>query len=325
MTRWHFVQCPLHISEDLSVEDTICRWLMYNNDEPDTEYLPSFPATPQILNTLHRRCMPLSGYCDMLTQNIKKSLSGDDFIKILFKFAAEYKMTIVKPDTLMKEASHMVEEEKQGNRSYKKALARWIFTMQALQKKSMSEAVIDHFVADIFEVAAAELNLTFLVNIREATARKVNVCGQTINIQCNIEVVDFDGSSIFQVLTSLENKLDPSETAITKLLPQVSRKALALAPESAFRNEYYNTIHQMSLHILYSKASCTAEVHVVLIKCHVKSNPLQMMSEYPIDNPLGPSYLLYHRTQSFDFHDPEFVSFLYKSLKALLLAFKGVL
>ncbi|XP_070548296.1 uncharacterized protein [Ptychodera flava] len=179
--------------------------------------------------------------------------------------------------------------------------------------------------ADLIEVAAYETKCTVMVQLREATARQVLLCGRLINVQSHVEVQALDGKSAMQVIMCSENNTFSRPADISEVLPQIACKALALAAHTPFGNERFKTVYSVSLHSVCTKDAYTPtiQMHAILVKCHLSSSTLSVMGSCPIVNYLQPSYIIHKKIKCPNFQSPDFITFFYKAFKAIFLAFQG--
>ncbi|XP_070541107.1 uncharacterized protein [Ptychodera flava] len=312
----------------LPEEQVICHWLMQNTSDicvDSNHQLPSYPATLDTASSIVKTRINKVQYRALLSTHIKEHLEGDAFVKLLVDFAEAYDMTSDYIPSLIQasmtyDMPGVLEDSKPH---YRPALLRWVSTFDSYVKSTLQESSLDQVLVKLIDVAAYETNCTVMVEIRESTARKIVLCGNRLQVQSNIEVLSVDGQSLLQVVTSSDNSGNRRTTDVTKVLPQMACEALAIAPHSPFGNTMYKTVYQLFVQSVHCTETDSIQLHVILIKCFVSVQTLQGMSTCPMEGCPRSSYIMYERLPCPDFHSPGFASFLYKTVKAVLLAFKG--
>ncbi|XP_070557977.1 uncharacterized protein [Ptychodera flava] len=318
MTRLNFHATSFEFKTiSLSVDDDIRKWVMDNTN--DKSELPVYPATLDIYKNL----MDDSLYRQALSRNISTSLRGDVFVKTMYQFASDHDLS---REHSVKLAQSVFNDQGEKNttldREYRKFLIRWVNSIRKYRMGKLRQASIDHLVAGLLDVASYETGCEIVTDTREATERIIRVCGQDIKVCCDIEVISCFFDTLFQVVTFTENGMSPGHQDMPKILPQMACQALALAPESAFGNDFYKTVYQVSV-LSNFNTDRTVTFSVFLTKCHVAVTTLNDMSKCSVENPVRPSYMMWHAVEGFKLEDPAPWSVLYKAFKAILLAFKG--
>ncbi|XP_070534781.1 uncharacterized protein [Ptychodera flava] len=325
MKRLRFKSIPLHIDINKPVVEIICSWLMDNGDIDD-KHLPNYPATDKNDSSFAAGATTKAQYRQLLSRHIKEGIQGDYFMAIVFQFASKFDLEGDRMKRLLEAAATLDENDEyiKSNKKYQTVIINWLVTIKEHRNKTLCAAYIDHLAAHLIELAANETNCHVVTRIREATARTLTVCGQDITVQCDIEVQAIDGAHVLQVITTSENKVLKTQMDVEKMLPQITREALAVAPITPFGNDYYNTVYQISVHSVYCKEEKTTYCHIFLVKCYVSVNTLARMHRCPLETPFEPSYVMYQRVEGLQLQDPDFLLFVYQAFKAVMLAFKGV-
>ncbi|XP_070564878.1 uncharacterized protein [Ptychodera flava] len=325
LIRLNINTCPFQTVDlrHVPAEEVICRWLTEN--AVCNDYLPTYPATQDTAACIYEANVTSSRYRELLSTSIRRGLQEDSFIKLVTQFAQKYNLQLDQSTRLVQAVlkDDLLDRE-QVNPHARSTLLRWISIFNSYRSYAIRETFLDHLLEDLVKVAAYETNSHLIVQIREATARRVVLCGQAINVQSDVEVQSPYGRSVFQATTCAENKSYSRLQELDSVLPRIACEALAMAEDTPFVNDLYRTAYQVSIYIAKSTETSKDQLYVFLVKCHVSTNTLKNMTSCPLGSCGVPSYLMHNRLECPNIHSPHFITFIYKAFKALLLAFKGV-
>ncbi|XP_070555660.1 uncharacterized protein [Ptychodera flava] len=317
-------------SSYVSDEEVICHWLINNSTAVDTSAInkfPAYPATPEVDAAIVLNSISKSQYRRILSRYIETNLQEDGFIRALTEFSAKYDMKSDLVQSLVK-ATMMdgLDDTPAAHRQlYRSALLRWVSSFKAYRKAALTESHLAQVLAELINIAAYDAQCTLLVQFRECTSRKLLLCGQYIEVLSDVEVQSPDGQVVLQVIVCSENKGNQGDTAMTKLLPKISCEALAAAEVSPFCNDFYKTVYQVAvLSVFTDSESDEAQLYAFLVKCYVSTETLEDMSMCPMGDCHKSSYIMHSKYACGNFQDCKFVAFVYKAVKAAILAFQGV-
>ncbi|XP_070540420.1 uncharacterized protein [Ptychodera flava] len=302
----------------LPFEEIVNNWLMENPRHVLTHLLPDYPVTAEVEEYVAEVGMEIPEYRQLLSSCIKESIQQDDFMQVLTEFAEKYDMKKALIKVLCKAACKSILPR------YRKALLRWIVTVDEYRSGTLHEAFLDHFLADIVEVAAQETDITVVMNQRAATARKIVICGKSVDVESDVDVLAPDGGGVLHIATCVKKEPHARPTDITKLLSQAVCEALAVASKSPFGNDQYKTVYQILVCAVRSNNTDVLQFSIVLVKCSVSVQTLDSMTQCPIRNPLRPSYIMHTKFECPQLHMPGFPLVFYRAVKAVLIAFKGI-
>ncbi|XP_070581381.1 uncharacterized protein [Ptychodera flava] len=326
VTKLRFQTSSLDIDTSNPDGDVLRSWLLDNADiAVDNTCVPYYPATRKTNAVICKAGIEEHTYHEQLRQHIIESLKEDSFVKTVLEFAAKYNLFIECIENLAC-AAMSLDGGDQNVKIHPKSIStilRWVYILKQYREGSLNDASVNHLLADLLEVAAYETKCTMLINVGEATACQVKVCGQLINVQYDIAMTTGAGASVIQIITSSEDTIHTNQIDICKKLPEIACKALASASTSVFGNDFYKTVFQVYVHSVFCRHDDSVTFHVFLIKCYVSTHTLDKMDDCPTANSLKPSFIMHQRLQGLDLRDPNFITLVYKALKGVLVTHKG--
>ncbi|XP_070536803.1 uncharacterized protein [Ptychodera flava] len=319
-------------SETGQEDDLIHDWLIGNitacgsNVYPNLN-LPKYPASPAVAAARYETRMPVARYRELLSNHIRSNITEDNFLSVVKDFTDNNDMNTDDLQNLLaatvKDELNVPEAMKPLYRSF---LMAWVTAFERFNKGKLPESYVDDLLAAVINIAACNTRCPVLVRVRESTARQVQMCGRYVNIQNGIEVHTQDQRGLLQVILFSKNKVfsKPNLSDVAKTIPQTACEALAVAKDSPFGNTFYKTVYQLSIHSVMCTDDNNMQFYAFLVKCHVSVDTLDGMAVCPIENPCQPSIIMYKRHACSPFRSYGFVSFMYKAVKAVMLAYQGV-
>ncbi|XP_070558482.1 uncharacterized protein [Ptychodera flava] len=329
MNRFRFEAYQFETTNFFSEEEVICYWIVHNATivgDIDCAQLPSCPATPATKTAIARSAIGKPRYCQVLQNHVTKLLQEDVFVKTIKKFAQQYDMITDPIQTLlMASATDDLDNAPESAKPHHRSLLmRWITSIKTYRKASLPEASLAQLISDLLVIIRQDTGCPFIIQVRESTARKLVLCGQTVNVESDIEVQTVDGEGLIQVITFSENEVHSRPTDITNVLPRLACEALAVGKDSPFGNQVYKTVYQVYIHSVYCSESGCVQLYAFLVKCHLSVDTLENMSHCPIESCRSPSFIMHKTYSCGDFRSCKFLSFVYKALKAAVLTYQGI-
>ncbi|XP_070538897.1 uncharacterized protein [Ptychodera flava] len=327
INRLNFRSCPRMIDTDIPVDEIIWSWLMENaTNGDDDDCLPSYPASQDTDVSVAAAGMSTSHYRKLLSRHVKEGLKEDSFLEVLFHFAAKNNLKYDRVTSLAKAVATLDKRDEfvKNKPKYQTVMLRWVDIIRECRSQNLCEASIDHLAADLIELAANEANFLVLTRIRDATERKLVLCGRDVSIKCNVEARAVHGAGLLQVISFSNDTNLMKETSLSSdLLSEMAHGALVMSPITAFGNDFFKTVYQICIHSVYSREEKTVNFDIFLVKCQVSVDTLANMNKCPLVNTFMPSYIMHQRLQGLQLHSPHLLSLLYQAFKAVVLTFKG--
>ncbi|XP_070581935.1 uncharacterized protein [Ptychodera flava] len=319
----NFENHSVHFSRRiLSEEDIICRWLLDETIQNDC--LPAVTATSVTIRQLDN-VTPVQ-YCAGLTKAIKQKLQADSFVEVVQQFGQKYDLENAESECLLEAAMNdgLPDAHPVVNPYTRPTLLRWVSLFDSFKSCDLQKASLAHLLAKLAEVAAYDIQCHILVGLNEETEKEITVCGRPVSVCSDVEVQTPDGDGIMQIIIFEENKTHDRPPDVTSILPKMACQALAFADVTSFGNRIYRTVYQVFLHVAKSTEHGQLQLCSFLTKCHLSVDRLQKMVQCPMGSSHLPCHIIHSKVDLPTFQDPQFILFLYKAIKSVLLAFKGL-
>ncbi|XP_070570854.1 uncharacterized protein [Ptychodera flava] len=248
-------------------------------------------------------------------------INSDAFLTLVNQYNSKFNLQTDHSKTLMYGIDDFRKSNKPASNIHLSTICCWIEACKSHSQGELSDNLLNDLVVAVINSAAHESGCMVLVKVQGSTACEIEVCGQTINVESNIEVRSIK-NGLMQTIVVTENKVLQKPENALQFLPQLASDVVAIGQNSSFGNENYRTVYHLSVHAMQSPcADRENDVEILLVRSHVSCSSLNRMSECPIENPLLPSLLIHEKIQCSGIYNPSMISTLYQAFKALFLYF----
>ncbi|XP_070553400.1 uncharacterized protein [Ptychodera flava] len=317
---------------DIIIHNVICKWLSSSVGDLtdmlsclDGETFKEIFLTPGFTEAAIGKGIIPSLVSHKIPLTLGRDVDG--FLSLVEQYCSQFNLKKDDSKVLMDGIYNFKKSKSQTN-VHLSAVCSWVDACKGHAEGKLSETLLDDFLVGVIHSAAHESGCVVVVKVRESTACEINICGQIIKVESDIEVRSFN-KGLLQVIASAESLplsgRVQNNTETPRFISQLASKALAIGPRSPFGNSEYKTAYQLSIRALCSPSMDDSdnEVEIILVRSHISCETLRCMSKCPHENQLRPSFIIYEKIPCDNIYNPVTVSTIYRAIKAVFFLFEN--